>query len=401
MKTNSRIGKKTHTLAAKQEIKRYLPYAEKAISQTRKDIKSYTEAENAMLSDEPKNFQMQLLIKNIMKDALLTSQVGNRKNQPLSAEFSLKNANGEKDEEQTAILKNSAIYRELTGYMLDAIYYDYSLVEIDIAIDGAGELVYHANLLPRENTVPQRGLFYYDYTEDTAKSYREMPEFGTWILEFDLKGAGLLSKAIPHVLFKRFAQSCWSELCEIYGIPPRVMKTNTQDSSMLNRAEQMMQDMGAAAYFIIDETEQFEFANAVSTKGEVYDSLMGFCDNQNSLLISGAIIGQDTKNGSKGKELSSQDVLWQLVQSDMAMVETFFNSTVLNALANIGMIKAGLTFEFDPVEDLAELWARAKDAMQYYSIDPEWIKTKFGIEVTGERQATAQAGKLSIDDFFV
>ena len=27
---------------------------------------------------------------------------------------------------------------------------------------------------------------------------------------------GLLNKAVPHVLFKKFAQSCWSELCEIY-----------------------------------------------------------------------------------------------------------------------------------------------------------------------------------------
>ncbi|WP_446662918.1 phage portal protein family protein, partial [Flavobacterium psychrophilum] len=35
----------------------------------------------------------------------------------------------------------------------------------------------------------------------------------------------MLNKAVSHVLFKRFAQSCWSELCEIYGIPPRVLKT--------------------------------------------------------------------------------------------------------------------------------------------------------------------------------
>ena len=63
---------------------------------------------------------------------------------------------------------------------------------------------------------------------------------------------GLLNKAVPHALFKKFAHSCWSELCEIYGIPPRYIKTNTQDPEMLDRAEQMLRDMGSAAYFIID-----------------------------------------------------------------------------------------------------------------------------------------------------
>jgi len=97
-----------------------------------------------------------------------------------------------------------------------------------------------------------------------------MPEYGAWILEFGQPGElGLLNNCVPHVLMKRFAQSCWSELCEIYDIPPRVMKTNTHDRGMVTRAEKMMKDMGSAAWFIIDGSEEFEFAQGVSTNGDV------------------------------------------------------------------------------------------------------------------------------------
>src|SRR5690606_25031665 len=126
----------------------------------------------------------------------------------------------------------------------------------------------HFELIPRYNVVPQTGMFYPEYG-DTSRgiAYRELPEFGTWILEFNSETLGLMNKLVPMALFTRFMESCWSELGEIYGIPPRVLKTNTQDATMLKRAESMMRDMGSASWFIIDETEEFEFAKGVATNG--------------------------------------------------------------------------------------------------------------------------------------
>ncbi|MEI3104746.1 MAG: DUF935 family protein [Parabacteroides merdae] len=151
--------------------------------------------------------------------------------------------------------------------------------------------------------VPELGFFLYDSNADKGEYYRDLREFGTYILEFGHpNNYGLLNKAVPHALFKKFAHSRWSELCEIYGIPPRYIKTNTQDPEMLDRAEQMLRDMGSAAYFIIDTTEEFEFANGVSTSGDVYNNLIALCNSEMSMLISGAQIGQDTKNGNRSKK---------------------------------------------------------------------------------------------------
>lgn len=290
--------------------------------------------------------------------------------------------------------------------MLDSIYYGYNLIELELIKDFQSQSNINVHVIPRANVVPQTGLFYPDYSEDTFTKYREMREFGTWILEFNTGEMGLLNKAVSHVLFKRFAQSCWSELCEIYGIPPRVMKTNTQDPTMLNRAEAMMKDMGAAAWFIIDESEKFEWATGVQTNGDVYNNLINLCNNEMSLLISGAIIGQDTKNGSRSKDTASQEMLWNLVQSDMQMLEEIWNKTIIPALLNIGILKGDVRFEFEPSEDLKQLWAITKDALEFYKVDAEWVKTKFGVEITGEREepvAKEKAKKLSAEteeDFF-
>ncbi len=262
------------------------------------------------------------------------------------------------------------------------------------------------DLIPRTNIVPQKGIILKDYNDDKGIDYINAREYGTWLLDFGKKDdLGLLNKAVPHVLFKRFAYSCWSELCEIYGIPPRVMKTNTQDPVALAQAERMMKEWGAAAWFIIDETESIDFANAVNTKGEVYDGLMKRADEEMSLLISSAIIGQDTKNGSYGKEKSNQDILDDIVEADKIRITQYMNDKVLTAFANIGIIPPNLTFQYEQAENTSELWTRTKEILPYKNVDDEWIKNKFGIQVTGDR-TNSQTNQLSLsnddlDSFFV
>lgn len=398
-------SQKTLAASATPAKKRHLPYTDKAVSRVRQDIKSWNTALQSAQTEEPKNFAIQLLYNEIMLDAHLSSQIENRKQQTLSAQFALKNkTNNELDEEQTKLLQNMAAYRTLNSYLVDMICYGYSLVELELVNGTDGEQKLNVILIPRTNVVPKTGKFYPDYAEDKAIDYREMPEYGTWILEFDTTTLGLLNKAVSHVLFKRFAQSCWSELCEIYGIPPRVMKTNTQDTVLLNRAEQMMKDMGAAAWFIIDETESFEWAKGTDTNGDVYANLIKLCSNEISLLINGAVIGQDTKHGNESKEESSQNMLWGLVQSDMAMIEGYWNNTIIPALVKIGILKGDVYFEFSQAEDTAQLWTMTKEALPFYNVDPKWVKDKFGIEITSERLTASQQGNGTLgigEDFFV
>ncbi|MFU8844005.1 MAG: DUF935 family protein [Bacteroidales bacterium] len=356
----------------------------KAISQARQDIATWKAAiREASNVDTPKRVRLHRLYNDIMLDAHLVSQIENRKVQTLQTSYSLYNKAGEVDEDNTELFRSAIWMPALISNILDTVYYGPTLVEF--LTDN--ETLKVASI-PRTNFVPDNGILYFDETDTKGIPYREVKEFGTWLLEFGQpKEYGLLNKTIPHVLFKRFAQSCWSELCEIYGIPPRVLKTNTQDPSMLSRGESMMRDMGAAAWFIIDETETFEFAKGAETNGDVYGNLIKLCKDELSLLIMGAIIGQDTKHGNESKETVSLGMFENLINADRRMIEGVMNTTVLPALYRIGMLPEGLTLGFDQEEDLGKLWGMTREALPFLEVDTEWIKNKFGIEVTGVRQS--------------
>ena len=100
-------------------------------------------------------------------------------------------------------------------------------------------------------------------------------------------------------------------------------KTNTQDPVMLDSAEQMMREVGSAAWFIIDTTEEFHFAQGVNTNGDVYNNLIKFCNNEVSLLVSGAIIGQDTQYSNYSKGRANIAILDCFVDADKRMIENY------------------------------------------------------------------------------
>lgn len=85
-------------------------------------------------------------------------------------------------------------------------------------------------------------------------------------------------------------------------------------------------------------------------------------------------------------------MLNRLVSSDKSMVEGYFNSTVLSALFRIGAIPDGLVYRFEQQEDINRLYTWTLGFMQYMDVDTEWVKEKFGVEVSGPKQTPQNAG---------
>ena len=154
----------------------------------------------------------------------------------------------------------------------------------------------------------------------------------------------------------------------------------------MDRAETMMREIGSAAYFIIDTEEEIEFAQSSSTDGSVYKNLISTCDQQISLLILAAVLGQDTVNGNRSKEESSSKLLDSVVKADNRYIESCFNKIVLPALAAIGFLPEGLRLEIAKEVDIEKLWKMVYEGSQYYEFDTEWIRDTFGIEVVGVKQ---------------
>lgn len=368
----------------------------KNITQSRKDIEHWRNALSlAMRAEDPMFNKLQDIYNEVADDALLSSQISNRHEATISSPFELVKDNGKVDEKQTAALNEIPCLIDIFKAILDSELYGGSLVELS-TVNGCPAM----DLIPRQNIDFVNGRFYPDYAESRFIDYRRAREYGNFIIELYSGHVGSLNKVVRHVLFKKFAQSCWSELCEIYGIPPRYIKTNTQDQAMLDRAESMMKDMGAAAAFVIDTTEEFSFAQGINTNGDVYANLIRLCNNEVSLVISGAIIGQDTENGNYSKELASLQILDRLVNADKRLVEIYMNTTVIPALAAIGWIpQTSARFRFSAVENTEKTWTIVKDLMPYKEVDNDFITEKFGVPV--KNKDVTQSLSAPVSSFFV
>jgi len=400
-----RTAKPTAAKAGSLDNKLVNQILQKSISRVRQDVASWNQALTmAKKADKPKRHLLYNLYDEISIDGLLSSQLDNRILKSLSESFTISDKSGKVNEEATALRQDKIWVNDINKAILGEVTHGHSVIELDwIGIGETQDL--RCSLIDRQNIEPREGLFYPDYSTDKFVEYRKMAEYGTWLLEFgNSKDLGLMNKAVPHVLFKRFAQSCWSELCEIAGIPPRVMKTDTQNVAMLRRAERMMRDMGAAAWFIIDESEKFEWAQASNANGDVYQKLMTFCNNELSMLISGSVKGQDTVNGSNSKEVSMEKTLQTLVDADLSLIEQYWNSIVIPALINIGVLSGDCVFAYAETEDIAQLWSMTKDTFQHFEVDTQWINDTFGIMVTGAKVQPTMPPQNTLslgDGFFV
>ena len=95
----------------------------KTISNTRQDIKVWTDAQNmAMVEENPKFFPIQNLYDNILKDLHLQSQVNNRMLKSLSRPFSIKNADGKTNDDLTTLLQDKGFVFQVNKAILETIF---------------------------------------------------------------------------------------------------------------------------------------------------------------------------------------------------------------------------------------------------------------------------------------
>lgn len=371
-------------------------------ARARKDIQSWrTAMQQAEKVENPNRNLLYSIYDELVLDAHLYSLIQKRTLALQGAEFSIYNPkDGKVDSEKTMLFKKPW-FSDFSKMALEGKrFWGHSLVQIEDLVDGEINAV---TLVKRRHIAPEKGMFKVRESDDKGIMYREDPKYNDWLLEvgepFDL---GLLNKCAPYILYKRFATAAWSEYCEIFGMPIRIAKTSVKDTESLNRMENMMIQMGTAAYAIIDEDESIQFIETTAGKGEVYQNLIEMCDNQLSKLISGAVTGEASDGGSRSKEEVGERMSELLTKADKEWFESYINYTLIPKLNLHGYKLDNFLFRFEQSKDIAGLWAITKEVLVHYDVAPEFISETFGVPVTAKKQAP-EAGKenLSAKDFFL
>ena len=352
---------------------------------TARDMADWRRAKReAKRIERPRRIRLVELLEELLHDTHLSSQVDLRIERSLERPYTIQDSSGVCDEERTRMLSALPAWGDLLKTLLMTPMWGHSVMEITPTGD---DQLFTYTLIPRQHVVPQEGIILTDLSDDDGIHYRELREYGTSIIEVGAReDLGILFDCAPDTIYRMHAKASWSEFCEIYGIPPRILKMDTLDTEAFNRAVQMMQQMGAANWAIVDQTEELTFGTGVSDNGSIFQNLITAAEQSVSLKICGAVVGQDTLHGNRSKEESAQELLDSKCAADRRLLERYCNTIVLPALYKMGVLPDGLRLVYEGEDDTETLFQRTTQLLPHYEVDPEWIRERFGVEVTGRRE---------------
>lgn len=346
----------------------------KTIDNWRKALQA---AENA---DTPNRKLLYDLYDELAIDADLRAEwEQRRKLRILGADFDLVDEAGKPNPEATEMLMNTW-FRDFISYALDSQLWGHSLIELGSELDENG-LIASVDLCPRAWVIPEKGLFVNQVGDTTGIEYRTDPKYVPWLIEVGKKrDLGLLNNLAPYILFLRFAMSAWSEFAEKFGMPARVVKTDTVDTKNVNRLYDMLDQMGTAFFAVIGKDDELDWVETAKTNGDIYRQLVEMCMSKISKLLNGAVIGEASQGGSRSKEEVGMDISTLITGGDMMFIENLMKHALPKLIA-IGYPFEGLKFRYQRKGDMQAQWTIVSGILEYYNVPAEYITDTFGVPV--------------------
>ena len=369
-----------------EDIKKKAKIAEKAIRvQTLTRIKINIQRWlNARMYAEsrinPNNTELIRVMRDVEIDAHLWALMQTLRLKVIANDFNIYTADGDIDEDSTAKFKKKW-FRNLVKHTVDSEFYGFSLVQLGDIVNGC---YVDSELVPREYVVQQIGGI-----KKSLGNAKDVIPFGSgvfanWLVPIGEKdNLGLLDKAAPLVIKKKEVISAWSEAAELFGMPIRIGKTSLQDEERRENMEDMLENMGEAAWAVIDDDDDIELKETAKTDfSNMYDQFIERVNSELSKLFLSQTGTTDEKThvGSAGV---MENILKDVVQSYITKVEDITNEIVIPKMQKQGILPLGVYMKADEEQKLTllELWGIVKDLMTSVTIPKEWISDIFGIPI--------------------
>ena len=315
---------------------------------------------------------------DIVLDNHLSALMQSRKNKVLSKEWGFYDKEGQRIAELDLLIESDWFVRTL-DCALDSIFYGYSLVQFgEIYQDNFNEI----QLVPREYISPERGLVLERPTSTDGVSYLDKP-YSDWCLfagqNYDL---GLLNKAAPLVIYKKFVMGNWSEFAEVFGMPYRKGKTNVRDAELMANMRNALSSLGSNGYGIFDTDDDIEFLESSrSDSFNVYDKFIERINSELSKLIIGQT-GTTDMGKNRGSDDVHENVSDEYGKRDGWFLRSFVNGKFVPFLKNLGFkIPEGSNFKEEKSQQIGhvDLSKFVIDLLKLGEIDDNYIEKKFGV----------------------
>lgn len=334
-----------------------------------------------------------------MLDAHLSGCIGQRKGKTLQKDFRLVGQDGKENAEATELLQQEW-FSDFMDLALDSRFWGPTLIQLgDIVNDENGIMRYDGvELVPRKHVVPEYGVVVKSPGDDWRGgiSYVE-GDFANWVIPVGKgRDLGLLLKCCPSCISKKNMLAFWDMFGEIFGLPMRVAHTSSPDEEERRRVENALETMGTAFWGLFPEGTDIEIKE--TSRGDaynVYDKRVDRCNSE----LSKAILMQ-TMTIDSGSSLSQSEVHLEIfervTESDAAMVANVVNGRLLPLMVRHGFPVQGLRFQWNNAASYTPAEQREIERLllEYYEIPPEYFTDKYGVQISGAREAKTQPDRF-------
>ncbi|MCK4500627.1 DUF935 family protein [Candidatus Babeliales bacterium] len=331
----------------------------------------------------PSNTELVRVMRDIEIDAHLWALMQTLRLKVIANDFNVYKEDGEVDEESTAKFKKKW-FRNLIKHTVDSEFYGFSLVQLGDIVNGC---YVDSEIVPREYVVQQVGGIKKSLGNAKDLIPFEKGVYSNWLVPIgEKRNLGLLDKAAPLVIKKKEVIVAWSEAAELFGMPMRIGKTSLQDDNRRKNMEEMLENMGEAAWAVIDDDDEVELKDTAKTDfSNMYDKFIDRANSELSKLFLSQTGTTDEKThvGSAGV---MENVLKDVVESYIVKVEDIANEVVIPLMQKQGILPYGVVLKADNEQKLSmlDLWAIVKELMPSVPIPNQWISDTFGVPIEDE-----------------
>lgn len=345
----------------------------------------------ALILAEDSHFPLRYELYNLYQDAMIDNHLSGvidlMCEKVLGTDFQLINQSTKKNDDEATDSFNQKWFFDFLKYFLESIYFGHSLIQIDGVTTGKIDSV---SLIDRFYVSPELGLIL-DYPQSLdGESYREELDSDYLFEVGGYKNLGLLYKISPYMLYKKASIQFWAEYTELFGVPYRIMKTQSQLPDDRQRAEKFLKNMGSSGWGILNSTDEYEIKEATkSDANKVYENLINLINSEISKLVLGATEGVDgASGGSEARSKTHNQQTDAKLLSILRDIQFYINDNLIPKLEKLNVIKSGLKFKWNNKEkllltDRSEVDAKIAEKMVGI-LDTEYIENTYSVKISDD-----------------
>lgn len=358
--------------------------AKRQLFRTREDVGRWRQAlltaENTIV---PNRTELIRVFKDVELDCHIEGIINTIKNKIKAKKFVIVNKDGKPDEEKTALLEKEWFFHFLE-FIIESRFWGFSLVELnDIVDDGFPNI----EMVPRENVVPEFNLVKKDSSLPSVMGmeglkYLEDP-FKDWTIYIGKKGDfGLFNKAAPHALSKKGLFGEMWEFAELFGMPVRLGKTDIRDNDRRRNMERQLDNMGSAAWAVMDEGDDIQFKETIKGNSDVFIKPIKLSNEEISKCFVGAT-GIFEEKAFVGSAEAQERLLQEFIISFMRQAKFVVNNDLLPRMITHRILPEGFKFKWiaEEILTIKEKATIIKELAPFFTFDPDTVTEEIGIEV--------------------